>query len=296
MFRGKIDWVLVGAILGLVLIGSVAIMSAAAPLPYYSQILRRHFLALGVGIGFVALLLLLSYADHGAWLGAFCICLAMEVVLLYICGHVRWLTLNMTSLSGLVVLMGISVDNLILFFEEFRNLASADPTVRQQDVTDDLTKAFSQEKPIILLANLTTVATLAPLYFLEGPIKDLVKVMMLGIGVAVGVNVYYARTLLLGSKGFVKKLDALSPASRPLISLRFDLFSFRYVLLGVYAVAVAASIGLLASRGLNLGIDFKEVTEIALHADQDVGADNLRASASEFFGERCEVRQVEPDA
>ncbi|MFC1678879.1 rod shape-determining protein RodA [Elusimicrobiota bacterium] len=47
--RGRIDWVLVGAIFGLVLIGSVAILSAAEPLPHYSQILQRHFLALGIG-------------------------------------------------------------------------------------------------------------------------------------------------------------------------------------------------------------------------------------------------------
>ncbi|MFH1723401.1 MAG: FtsW/RodA/SpoVE family cell cycle protein [Elusimicrobiota bacterium] len=49
LFRGRIDWPLVGAIVGLVLVGSVAMLSAASPLPYYSQILQRHFLALGAG-------------------------------------------------------------------------------------------------------------------------------------------------------------------------------------------------------------------------------------------------------
>lgn len=48
-FRGRIDWALIGAWGGLVLIGSVAIFSAASPLPHYGQIMQRHFLALGGG-------------------------------------------------------------------------------------------------------------------------------------------------------------------------------------------------------------------------------------------------------
>ncbi|MBI3297700.1 MAG: rod shape-determining protein RodA [Elusimicrobia bacterium] len=48
-FRGRVDWALIGAWAGLVLIGTVAILSAASPLPHYGQILQRHFLALGVG-------------------------------------------------------------------------------------------------------------------------------------------------------------------------------------------------------------------------------------------------------
>ncbi len=47
--RGRVDWVLVGSMLGLLLIGTVSILSAASPLPYYSQIIQKHFLALGVG-------------------------------------------------------------------------------------------------------------------------------------------------------------------------------------------------------------------------------------------------------
>lgn len=50
VLRGRVDWVLIGAIMGLVLIGSVAILSAASPLPHYSQIIQRHFMALGIGI------------------------------------------------------------------------------------------------------------------------------------------------------------------------------------------------------------------------------------------------------
>ena len=47
--RGRVDWALVGAMMGLLIIGTVGVLSAASPLPYYSAILQKHFLALGIG-------------------------------------------------------------------------------------------------------------------------------------------------------------------------------------------------------------------------------------------------------
>lgn len=48
--RGRVDWWLIAAIGGLVTLGTVAILSAASPLPHYAQIIQRHFLALGAGM------------------------------------------------------------------------------------------------------------------------------------------------------------------------------------------------------------------------------------------------------
>ncbi|MFA5140720.1 MAG: FtsW/RodA/SpoVE family cell cycle protein [Elusimicrobiota bacterium] len=48
--RGRVDWTLVIAVAGLVAIGTMGILSAASPLPYYAQIVQRHFLAVGFGI------------------------------------------------------------------------------------------------------------------------------------------------------------------------------------------------------------------------------------------------------
>lgn len=50
VFKGRVDWAMIGALAGLLAIGTVAILSAAAPLPHYPQIVQRHFLALGLGI------------------------------------------------------------------------------------------------------------------------------------------------------------------------------------------------------------------------------------------------------
>ena len=279
---------------------------------------RCGFIALAVGVVFVVLLLFLAYTDYAAMLGTFLICLPLEGLLLYVSSRAGWVTLNMTSLSGLVVLMGISVDNLILFFEEYRNIREeADPDLKAraplraaQQAVDQLADAFRLEIPVILWANLTTIATLAPLWFLEGPIKDLVSVMVLGIGIAVAVNVYYARSLLkniffarselagLASRGAInegwgKYLERLSPLHKPLFSLRFNLYAFRYPMLCVYLLTVAASIGVLATRGIQLGIDFKDLTQIVLLTGDDIDTDKLRSCAQDYFGERCQVKRLE---
>ncbi|MFA6030976.1 MAG: FtsW/RodA/SpoVE family cell cycle protein [Elusimicrobiota bacterium] len=47
--RGRVDWLLVGSAAGLVAIGTLAILSAASPLPYFGKLLEKHFLAAVVG-------------------------------------------------------------------------------------------------------------------------------------------------------------------------------------------------------------------------------------------------------
>ncbi len=47
--KGRVDWGLVAAAAGLALAGTIAILSAANPMPYYTQILQRHLLALAIG-------------------------------------------------------------------------------------------------------------------------------------------------------------------------------------------------------------------------------------------------------
>lgn len=47
--RARLDWTLVWSVAALLLIGSLAVFSAASPLAYYHQILQRHLLALAIG-------------------------------------------------------------------------------------------------------------------------------------------------------------------------------------------------------------------------------------------------------
>jgi len=50
VLRGRVDWGMIVAVAGLVAAGSLAILSAASPLPMYGAILQKHFLAMGIGV------------------------------------------------------------------------------------------------------------------------------------------------------------------------------------------------------------------------------------------------------
>ncbi len=47
--KGRADWTFILAASGLVIMGTLAILSAASPLPWYVPILERHFIALALG-------------------------------------------------------------------------------------------------------------------------------------------------------------------------------------------------------------------------------------------------------
>lgn len=47
--RGRLDWLLVGSAMALLLVGTAAILSSASPMPHFAQILQRHFLAMCLG-------------------------------------------------------------------------------------------------------------------------------------------------------------------------------------------------------------------------------------------------------
>lgn len=53
--RSRVDWGFVAAVAGLALLGSLALLSAASPLPHYTQVIQRQFLAVMVGSIFFAI-------------------------------------------------------------------------------------------------------------------------------------------------------------------------------------------------------------------------------------------------
>lgn len=251
---------------------------------------RGALIALLVGICLITVLLGLAYADYLSMFLTFVICLLLEGGLLFIFGQMEWLTLSMVTVSGLVVLLGISVDNLILVFEEHRYIERETDKFGSGCV-QTLREAFKRERSIVVLANITTIATIMPLYFLGGPITNLVEMMVLGVLTAVVVNVWFAQRLL-GHPGFVNPLNDASPSHRPLLKVRFDIFSLKRPLSVLYVLTAVAAAALLVGRGVDLGLDFEGGTEIVLASDVGLGTDDVRMYATDYFGDECEVKRM----
>jgi rod shape determining protein RodA len=48
--KGRVDWIFTGAVAMILTVGTIAILSAASPVPHYTQVLQRHFAALSIGV------------------------------------------------------------------------------------------------------------------------------------------------------------------------------------------------------------------------------------------------------
>lgn len=59
--KGRVDWGLVAVVAGLLILGTLAVMSAASPLFYYGDVLKRHFIAVGLGTALFVLGLGFNY-------------------------------------------------------------------------------------------------------------------------------------------------------------------------------------------------------------------------------------------
>ncbi|MBN1674345.1 MAG: hypothetical protein JXR37_25080 [Kiritimatiellae bacterium] len=254
---------------------------------------QRGLYALIIGGAAVALLIVLAYADHLAMVVSFFVCFAVDAVVILLCARFGWPALNMVSLAALVVLVGISADNLILVFEEYRNRTEgADGKSGQATILSDRVKSlgatFKGEDRIVVLANLTTVLTLLPILMIEGSIRDLIIMMSLGIGLALLVNFFYGHSLVT-FRPFALPLERKRLAGRPLLSCSWDIFRFRRPVAWAYMALVAASVAAVATRGFNVGLDFRAGMQILLVADRDLGTGELAACAQDYFGTRAEI-------
>jgi|GEM_PF-3076916 len=254
--------------------------------------LRRGLIGMAVGFAFFVVIFVLAYADHLAMLVTAAICIILEAAFIYIFARMGWfITLNMIALAGLTVLLGMAVDNLILVFEEFRSRQLKEEDLTHRQLISGVRKAFKDEAGIILRANVVAVIALWPLSFLDGPIQDLVAVMIVGTIITLIITVWFARGLLT-TKEFLIPLDDASPSRKRLIPIRFDLLRLNRPFLLLYVIAVIVSIVSLSTKGLELGLDFKGGTEISIISSEGIGLENLRTYAAQYFGDRVEVKRL----
>ena len=126
------------------------------------------------------------------------------VVLMYFSG----VTLNMISLSGLALGIGMLVDNSIVVIENIYRMRSEGLSARRAAV-----EGAKQVSGAITASTLTTVCVFAPIVFTEGITRQLFVDMGLTIGYALLASLIIALTFvpMMGSKMLKKTKDIRHP-------------------------------------------------------------------------------------
>ena len=167
---------------------------------YIYIIINSILSSLGWGALFAVLILYLFLKDLRPTLITLCsipVSVIFAVVLMYFSG----VTINMISLSGLAVAVGMLVDNSVVVIENIYRLRSKGATVIQAAVS-----GAAQVVGAITASTLTTVCVFLPIVFVEGITKQLFTDLALTMTYSLLASLIVALTLVPAmASGMLKK-------------------------------------------------------------------------------------------
>ena len=216
---------------------------------YIYLIINSILSSLGWGALFAVLILYLFLRDLRPTVITLCsipISVVFAVVLMYFSG----VTINMISLSGLAVAVGMLVDNSVVVIENIYRLRSKGATVIQAAVS-----GARQVLGAIVASTLTTVCVFLPIVFVEGITKQLFTDLALTMTYSLLASLIVALTLVPAmAAGMLRKekpqkpglLDKVYPAYRKAVSWSIH---HKLVVLGVSLLLLVGSAGAALARG-----------------------------------------------
>ena len=239
---------------------------------YIFMIIESILSSLGWGIVFSVLILWLFLRDLRPTIITLCaipVSLVFAIVLMYFSG----VTINMISLSGLAVSVGMLVDNSVVVIENIYRLRGKGATVTQAAVS-----GAQQVMGAITSSTLTTVCVFAPIVFVEGLTRQLFTDLALTMTYSLMASLIVALTLVPAmAAGMLKKqkepkpglLDKIYPKYKKAVTWSL---AHKAVVLILALVMLLGSAGLALSRGftfmpaidmntINLTITMPEGTE-----------------------------------
>ncbi len=216
---------------------------------YIFMIIESILSSLGWGVVFSILVLWLFLRDLRPTIITLCaipVSLVFAIVLMYFSG----VTINMISLSGLAVSVGMLVDNSVVVIENIYRLRGKGATVIQAAVS-----GTQQVLGAITSSTLTTVCVFAPIVFVEGLTRQLFTDLALTMTYALAASLIVALTLVPAmASGMLRKekpqksgvLDKVYPAYRKAVAWSLG---HKAAVLGLSLALLLASSGLALMRG-----------------------------------------------
>jgi SecD/SecF fusion protein len=229
-----------------------------------------------VGLLAVAIFLLVVYRFLGlvAVVG-----LTVYAALLYAAILIFNVTLTLPGIAGLVLTLGVAADANIVIFERIKEEVRAGRSVRAA-IHTGYTKGFAT----IVDANVVTAIT-ALVLFAVATASVRGFALMLLIGTAMSML-----TAVLATRAFLAVLAGLKMLESPRLMgasgggiprwLKADYIGRRRTWFAMSATVLLISLGAIAFKGLNLGIDFQGGTQVTFATPQPVSLETVRSEAA----------------
>ena len=261
---------------------------------YIYLIINSILSSLGWGALFSVLILYLFLRDLRPTVITLCsipISVIFAVVLRYFSG----VTINMISLSGLAVAVGMLVDNSVVVIENIYRLRAKGATVIQAAVS-----GARQVLGAITASTLTTVCVFLPIVFVEGITKQLFTDLALTMTYSLLASLIVALTLVPAmASGMLRKekpqkpglLDRVYPAYRKAVSWSLR---HRAVVLLLSLVLLLGSAGATLARGFAFmpNIDMNTVN-LTVSMPEGCTREQAVSLADEVLRRAAQVENVE---
>lgn len=261
---------------------------------YIYLIINSILSSLGWGALFSVLILYLFLRDLRPTVITLCsipISVIFAVVLMYFSG----VTINMISLFGLAVAVGMLVDNSVVVIENIYRLRAKGATVIQAAVS-----GARQVLGAITASTLTTVCVFLPIVFVEGITKQLFTDLALTMTYSLLASLIVALTLVPAmASGMLRKekpqkpglLDRVYPAYRKAVSWSIH---HKLVVLGVSLVLLLGSAGATLARGFAFmpNIDMNTVN-LTVSMPEGCTREQAVSLADEVLRRAAQVENVE---
>ena len=261
---------------------------------YIYLIINSILSSLGWGALFSVLILYLFLRDLRPTVITLCsipISVIFAVVLMYFSG----VTINLISLSGLAVAVGMLVDNSVVVIENIYRLRAKGATVIQAAVS-----GARQVLGAITASTLTTVCVFLPIVFVEGITKQLFTDLALTMTYSLLASLIVALTLVPAmASGMLRKekpqkpglLDRVYPAYRKAVSWSIH---HKLVVLGVSLLLLVGSAGATLARGFAFmpNIDMNTVN-LTVSMPEGCTREQAVSLADEVLRRAAQVENVE---
>lgn len=195
--------------------------------------------------------------------------------------------LTLPGIAGIVLTLGMAVDANVIIYERIREELRTGKGLRKA-ITDGYSNAYSA----IIDANVTTLLTGIILYiFGHGPIQGFATTLIIGIFTSLFSAIFISRIIFEGMLKRNKDIRFDSKWSENILKdPKVDFLGKRKLFYFISGTLIAISIISLATRGLDLGVDFVGGRTFVVRFEKDVNSLQVSSLLSKEFGASPEVK------
>ncbi len=239
--------------------------------------LREAWQAAIAGLLVVALFLLIFYRVLGV---VAVIGLGIYAAFLYAAILIFNVTLTLPGFAGMILTLGVAADANIVIFERVKEEYRAGKSVRAA-----IAAGYGKGFATIVDANVVTAITAMVLFLVAtAGVKGFALMLLIGTLISLLTAVAATRAILGLLAGF-KWFDnpkLMGAEGEPPSWIRRDFIGMRNRWFAISGVVLLISLGAIAVKGLNLGIDFEGGTKVTFETPDPVALEDVRAEAAKL--------------